>query len=107
MRAAVGEDRVLLASCLGEAGGGLVAVDGTTVERLDHLSSTGLAMAGPTRLVRALQSPGTPDSAADLLVYAFDDQVDVGRRGVGNLRRDPHPARLRGERVTRHSRIPM
>jgi hypothetical protein len=62
-------EQVLLISCLGEqTGGGLFAYDGKTVEQLDTLSSTGLAIADG-RFGRLLWSSGEAGSVGELLVY--------------------------------------
>src|SRR5437762_7009036 len=60
--------QVLLASGFGEdTGGGLFAVDGSKVEQLDDLSTTGLAVSG-SRLARALQGPteGSEEHTSEL-----------------------------------------
>ena len=63
-------DGVVLASCFGDedTGGGLFALDGNGAERLDRLSSTGLALAGD-RLLRALRSGSEPGAGGELLRY--------------------------------------
>jgi len=63
------DDQVLLISCLGEqTGGGLFAYDGKTLEQLDNLSTTGLALADG-RLGRLLWSSGEAGSVGELLIY--------------------------------------
>jgi acetolactate synthase-1/2/3 large subunit len=81
------ERHVLLFSCLGEdTGGGLFAYDGTTVEQIDELSSTGLALAGD-RLGRLLWSSGEGGSVGELLVY---DSDGVERYVRLDSLREPH-----------------
>jgi hypothetical protein len=64
----------LLISCLGkDTGGGLFFYDGTTVDQIDAISSTGLAVAGG-EFGRLLWSAGQAGSVGELLVY--------DRRGV-------------------------
>jgi uncharacterized protein DUF4915 len=60
------DGHLLLASCFGDedTGGGLYCFDGYTVEEIDRLSSTGLAVGGG-RLLRMLRS----DQPSELLVY--------------------------------------
>jgi hypothetical protein len=64
---------LLVASCLGDedTGGGLLFFDGTKLERVDALSSTGLACAGD-HLFRMVRS--TEEDCGELLVY---DQVGI------------------------------
>jgi hypothetical protein len=62
---------VLLASCPGDQGqrGGLFSYDGTHVEQIDTLSSTGLSLHG-SRLLRLLRSTSPDDPVvAELFVY--------------------------------------
>ncbi|MGH7844734.1 MAG: DUF4915 domain-containing protein [Candidatus Binatia bacterium] len=61
---------VLIASCLGDddTGGGLVAFDGSEIELVDRISSTGLHLAGD-RFLRLLWSSGETPSPGELLVY--------------------------------------
>jgi hypothetical protein len=61
---------VLLASCGADegTGGGLVSYDGSRTERIDRVSSMGLALAG-NRLARLLRDLDQPGAAAELLVY--------------------------------------
>jgi hypothetical protein len=65
-----GQQMVLVASGLGDdTGGGLFAFDGSTVERIDALSTTGLAVDG-SRLYRLLYAGGvTTHGHGELLVY--------------------------------------
>ena len=83
-----GRDRhVLLISCLGEqTGGGLFAYDGRTLDQLDTLSSTGLALAGD-RFGRLLWSSGEAGSVGELLVY---DETGVERYLRIDGLREPH-----------------
>jgi uncharacterized protein DUF4915 len=77
----------LLISCLGEqTGGGLFTYDGKTVEQLDTLSSTGLAVADD-RFGRLLWSSGEAGSVGELLVY---DEVGVARYFRIDALREPH-----------------
>ncbi len=79
--------RVLLASGFGEdTGGGLFALDGSKVERLDELSTTGLAVSDG-RLARALQGPTEPGYGAELVVY---DERGVERYLRLDDGHDPH-----------------
>jgi acetolactate synthase-1/2/3 large subunit len=60
---------VLLASCAGDdTGGGLFSFDGRDVERLDRLSSSGIAF-GNNRFLRLLLCPGDDASGGELLLY--------------------------------------
>jgi acetolactate synthase-1/2/3 large subunit len=84
----------LLISCLGEqTGGGLFAYDGKTVEQLDTLSSTGLALAGD-RFGRLLWSSGEAGSVGELLVY---DEAGVARYFRIDSLREPHDLAWDGE----------
>jgi acetolactate synthase-1/2/3 large subunit len=64
------DDRILLASCLGDqdTGGGLVAMDGSRTEVIDRMSTTGLTASDET-LLRALRSVWHPEDPGELLVY--------------------------------------
>jgi len=78
---------VLLISCLGEqTGGGLFAFDGDTLEQLETLSTTGLALAGG-RLGRLLWSSGETGSVGELLIY---DEAGVERYVRIDSLREPH-----------------
>ena len=57
----------LLASGLGDTGGGLFAFDGTEFQTVDRVSTTGLFLSGD-RLFRSLHTPGE-NSAGEILVY--------------------------------------
>jgi len=83
-----GRDRhVLLISCLGEqTGGGLFEYDGERLERLDTLSTTGLALSG-RRLGRLLWSSGESGSVGELLLY---DEAGVERYLRIDALREPH-----------------
>jgi hypothetical protein len=84
----------LLISCLGEqTGGGLFAYDGKTVEQLDTLSSTGLAVAND-RFGRLLWSSGEAGSVGELLLY---DEVGVARYFRIDSLREPHDLAWDGE----------
>lgn len=81
------DQHVLLISCLGEqTGGGLFEYDGERFERLDTLSTTGLALGGP-RLGRLLWSSGESGSVGELLLY---DEVGVERYLRIDALREPH-----------------
>jgi acetolactate synthase-1/2/3 large subunit len=90
-----GRDRhVLLISCLGEqTGGGLFEYDGERLERLDTLSTTGLALGG-RRLARLLWSSGESGSVGELLLY---DEVGVERYLRLDALREPHDLVWDGE----------
>jgi len=78
---------VLVVSGFGDdVGGGLFAYDGGDVERIDRLSSTGLAVAGG-RVARFLRSPVDVDSGSELLVY---DEQGVERYLRLDGVTDPH-----------------
>jgi acetolactate synthase-1/2/3 large subunit len=80
-------EQVLLISCLGDqTGGGLFAYDGTSLEQLDSLSTTGLALAGG-RLGRLLWSSGEAASVGELMVY---DEAGVERYVRIDSLREPH-----------------
>jgi acetolactate synthase I/II/III large subunit len=80
-------EQVLLISCLGEqTGGGLFAYDGKTVEQLDTLSTTGLALAAG-RLGRLLWSSGESGSVGELLIY---DEAGIERYLRIDSLREPH-----------------
>jgi acetolactate synthase-1/2/3 large subunit len=80
-------DQVLLISCLGEqTGGGLFAYDGETLDQIDTLSTTGLALAGG-RLGRLLWSSGEAGSVGELLIY---DEAGVERYLRIDSLREPH-----------------
>jgi acetolactate synthase-1/2/3 large subunit len=80
-------EQVLLISCLGEqTGGGLFAYDGKTVEQLDTLSTTGLAL-GAGRIGRLLWSSGEAGSVGELLIY---DETGVERYLRIDSLREPH-----------------
>jgi acetolactate synthase I/II/III large subunit len=62
-------DHVALISCASEAdGGGLFSFDGTAVERIDRLSSTGLLL-HRDKLLRILFTRCAPDFGGEILVY--------------------------------------
>jgi acetolactate synthase-1/2/3 large subunit len=91
---AQGHRPVLVISCLGEdTGGGLFAYDGKTVEQLDTLSTTGLALAGD-RFGRLLWSSGEAGSVGELLVY---DETGISRYFRINSLREPHDLAWDGE----------
>lgn len=83
-----GTESVLLASAFGDedTGGGLFAFDGQAVERLDRLSSNGLALAGD-RLVRVIRAAREVGAAGELLVY---DERGVERYLRIDELADPH-----------------
>jgi acetolactate synthase-1/2/3 large subunit len=85
---------VLLISCLGEdTGGGLFTYDGKTLEQLDTLSTTGLALADD-RFGRLLWSSGEAGSVGELLVY---DQTGISRYFRIDSLREPHDLAWDGE----------
>jgi len=85
---------VLLISCLGEqTGGGLFAFDGDTLEQLETLSTTGLALAGG-RLGRLLWSSGETGSVGELLIY---DEAGVERYVRIDSLREPHDLAWAGQ----------
>jgi acetolactate synthase I/II/III large subunit len=62
-------DHVALISCATEEeGGGLFRFDGTAVERMDRLSSTGLLLHGD-KLLRIIFTRCAPDFGGEILVY--------------------------------------
>jgi acetolactate synthase-1/2/3 large subunit len=90
----VRSDSLVLISAFGDDGrGGLFAFDGTKVEEIDTLSTTGLSVAGG-RVARLLRAADAYESTAELLVY---DHV-----GVREYRRldgvtDPHDVAADGD----------
>ena len=83
------EDRalVLIATCIGEStGGGLVAYDGSTLEVIDHISSTGLSY-GNGLLRRLLWCKGDLLAPSELLIYDTTGVITYHRL---DSVRDPH-----------------
>src|SRR5260370_37086730 len=65
-----GDDRVLIASGFGDAvsGGGLFAIQGSHVERIDRISSMGLAFDG-RRLARILRCTAEDGNVGEVAIY--------------------------------------
>lgn len=81
------ETFALIATCIGEStGGGLVAYDGSIVEVIDHVSSTGLSYS-QGRLRRLLWCKGDLLAPSELLIYDTTGVLTYHRLDVV---RDPH-----------------
>jgi acetolactate synthase-1/2/3 large subunit len=88
------QKHVLVASCLGDAtGGGLVSFDGTQIEVIDKISSTGLSVA-EGRLLRLLWCRGDFLAPGELLV---SDRVGIERYHRIDELNDPHDVLFDGE----------
>ena len=90
-----GQELAIVVSGFGEddTGGGLFLVDGGRVERLDYVSSNGVAVAGD-RFVRTIRSAREVESVGELLVY---DKRGVERYFRVDALADAHDVAWDGE----------